>query len=667
MAQQIIVTKDNYGIGLSCNFIDNNKKPIDLTDKVVEVVIVDSNNETIDIKQAVIVDYTNAKASIVLEKIHTSTLGLHKTFWSVLDENQNITAQEDVYYYVKDKNNGSEGNVDSGFDVEDVFENLEDRLEESEDSLKELEKITNDLNEQLETNTSKINYITITVDEFKTINNTDDEAIDLAINFAKTLISTNDLKSGFSGVPRLKFSSREYTIAREHTLNEPISLYGDGVGTVFNINANLGSVFKYVSDNKSKCKNEEGQLEGGTIENLRFLNNRTKAITSCITIQNTDHMVIRNIWAYGIKGSVINLRTFREGFIENIFTRFCGKNGVGIINVEENLTNHDTTNLNFGQNWSIIFPYSPSIKMINGQFTEISNYTVHGIFIDVFNKLINYFPNDEESYNNEGFSHIDLLNSNIGLSHGSFSYNPDKNANFKLSNSKLMLNKCYNGGEHYSKNEGASGYENSSVFELNNGSIVYLYSKDNRLKTYNGKGNFVTGDGTGVIYGDLFELPLTLNLGNGKLIKKKVVNEIILNGSRNNYVSIKPNELNAGNFANSGFMYGVVKDSNDSIIFGYGLTNDKTQKLFAIDNNSAFKIPITATNASFPNGSILIDNDRVKYKASNSYFTLLRKVDVPANRQYLGEVGDYAVDSNYLYICYNTNRWLRIQGDSTTW
>lgn len=151
MAQQIIVTKDNYGIGLSCNFIDKNKNPIDLTDKVVEVVIVDSNNETIDIKQAVIVDYTNAKASIVLEKIHTSTLGLYKTFWSVLDENQNITAQEDVYYYVKDKNNGSEGNVDSGFDVEDVFKNLEDRLEESEDSLKELKERTNYLNEQLET------------------------------------------------------------------------------------------------------------------------------------------------------------------------------------------------------------------------------------------------------------------------------------------------------------------------------------------------------------------------------------------------------------------------------------------------------------------------------------------------------------------------------------
>lgn len=157
MAQQIIVTKDNYGIGLSCNFIDKNKNPIDLTDKVVEVVIVDANNETIDIKQAVIVDYTNAKASIVLEKIHTSTLGLYKTFWSVLDENQNITAQEDVYYYVKDKNNGSEGNVDSGFDVEDVFKNLEDRLEESEDSLKELEERTNYLNEQLDNIAININ------------------------------------------------------------------------------------------------------------------------------------------------------------------------------------------------------------------------------------------------------------------------------------------------------------------------------------------------------------------------------------------------------------------------------------------------------------------------------------------------------------------------------
>lgn len=138
MAQQIIVTKDNYGIGLSCNFVDKNKNPIDLTDKVVEVVIVDSNNETIDIKQAVIVDYTNAKASIVLEKIHTSTLGLYKTFWSVLDENQNITAQEDVYYYVKDKNNGSEGIVGSDVSIEETVEELVEEIKIIKQDIKSL-------------------------------------------------------------------------------------------------------------------------------------------------------------------------------------------------------------------------------------------------------------------------------------------------------------------------------------------------------------------------------------------------------------------------------------------------------------------------------------------------------------------------------------------------
>ena len=138
MAQQIIVTKDNYGIGLSCNFIDKNKNPIDLTDKVVEVVIVDANNETIDIKQAVIVDYTNAKASIVLEKIHTSTLGLYKTFWSVLDENQNITAQEDVYYYVKDKNNGSEGIVGSDVSIEETVEELVEEIKIIKQDIKSL-------------------------------------------------------------------------------------------------------------------------------------------------------------------------------------------------------------------------------------------------------------------------------------------------------------------------------------------------------------------------------------------------------------------------------------------------------------------------------------------------------------------------------------------------
>ena len=71
MAQQIIVTKDNYGIGLSCNFIDKNKNPIDLTDKVVEVVIVDSNNETIDIHIAQLICLTMFSLDKIIAKNET--------------------------------------------------------------------------------------------------------------------------------------------------------------------------------------------------------------------------------------------------------------------------------------------------------------------------------------------------------------------------------------------------------------------------------------------------------------------------------------------------------------------------------------------------------------------------------------------------------------------
>lgn len=250
MAQQIIVTKDNYGIGLSCNFIDKNKNPIDLTDKVVEVVIVDSNNETIDIKQAVIVDYTNAKASIVLEKIHTSTLGLHKTFWSVLDDNQNITAQEDVYYYVKDKNNGSEGNVDSGFDVEDVFKNLEDRLEESEDSLKELKERTNYLNEQLDN-------IVKNIEDFGAIgdNNTDN-----------TVAFQSALNSKYN-----KFKLKDNCLYKVGQLTIPndkiVEFYGNnGCGLVY-IGEKNTNLFLKGNDN-SRLKLEGVLLSGVTQQNV---------------------------------------------------------------------------------------------------------------------------------------------------------------------------------------------------------------------------------------------------------------------------------------------------------------------------------------------------------------------------------------------------------------
>lgn len=107
MAKQIIVTKDNYGIEIIATLVNQNKESVDVTGQIVEVVIVDDNDTIIDKVEAQHINSSKGIVSITLQKEHTSTIGLYKTYWSALDENNNVTAQEDIYYYCKDKNGGA--------------------------------------------------------------------------------------------------------------------------------------------------------------------------------------------------------------------------------------------------------------------------------------------------------------------------------------------------------------------------------------------------------------------------------------------------------------------------------------------------------------------------------------------------------------------------------
>ena len=120
MAKQIIVTKDNYGIEIVASLINQNKESVDVTGQIVEVVIVDDNDTIVDKVEAQHIDSSRGIVSITLQKEHTSTIGLYKTYWSALDENNNVTAQEDIYYYCKNKNGGVN---DDSYVQEEKFDN----------------------------------------------------------------------------------------------------------------------------------------------------------------------------------------------------------------------------------------------------------------------------------------------------------------------------------------------------------------------------------------------------------------------------------------------------------------------------------------------------------------------------------------------------------------
>ena len=121
MAKQIIVTQNDYGIELETQFVDDKKKPLDITDYDVWVKVI-YDDKTINTILAEHKDSANGIACIVLEKEHLINAGLHTVVWSVVDEDEHVTAQEDLYYFVKETKVSSDNNDSDNNDNEDIIE-----------------------------------------------------------------------------------------------------------------------------------------------------------------------------------------------------------------------------------------------------------------------------------------------------------------------------------------------------------------------------------------------------------------------------------------------------------------------------------------------------------------------------------------------------------------
>lgn len=108
MNEQIVITKNNYGIELIVEFIDSKKKPVDITGCTVEVSFVNPNGVVDEVAYANVTNYTNGTASIILDKELTNIEGLWSSYWSAInEETQFVTAQEAIYYYVLPENGGA--------------------------------------------------------------------------------------------------------------------------------------------------------------------------------------------------------------------------------------------------------------------------------------------------------------------------------------------------------------------------------------------------------------------------------------------------------------------------------------------------------------------------------------------------------------------------------
>lgn len=106
MNEQIVLTQGDSGIELEVTFIDNKKRVIDLTNMFVEIDII-SPTFKLQRRQALVKDAINGVASFIISDKYTNEPELWSTYWRVVDNDNNVTAQESIYYYVKQQFNGN--------------------------------------------------------------------------------------------------------------------------------------------------------------------------------------------------------------------------------------------------------------------------------------------------------------------------------------------------------------------------------------------------------------------------------------------------------------------------------------------------------------------------------------------------------------------------------
>ena len=101
MAKSIILTQNDSGIELNVQFLDDKKDPVYIVGSSIEIQFITPSDVLMPVEYGQITDGVNGEVSFVLGEEHTAEEGLYKTYWKVIDANSEITAQSEVYYYVK--------------------------------------------------------------------------------------------------------------------------------------------------------------------------------------------------------------------------------------------------------------------------------------------------------------------------------------------------------------------------------------------------------------------------------------------------------------------------------------------------------------------------------------------------------------------------------------
>ena len=439
-------------------------------------------------------------------------------------------------------------------------------------------------------------------------------AIQKAINYANTLISRSEDVYEFlwNGCPTIVLPDTPCYVKSGVVSKNALCIEGYSANSQIVINNNLEYVIKFTNDSTSITKNEEGQVVGTTLKNFRINGNkRNFNVSYAILLERQDNLLIDNLSFYAIKGECIRFAAVRESKFNNIYTRFCGNTNTPNLNFVYN-EGDETNNLNFGDNWSLIFPFGQALKLNNTDLQGVKYVVIHGMFDKIINNLSKYFG--ENSYNTSGHNFIELYKSSINLDRLSTTYCPSGKADLKLFESRCQLSNSRFTG-HYGTMSTTSG-DNFVYLESNStcwigdnvlfdsGTIdMNIFRSDETCKIYGspvknvtGKsGSYLNADTTAYIRGK--NIQLAGELGTNLEIKM------------NNYYNSK-NVSDVGMIPN---IFTVTKHPNMSTSEGelmyMGYTPNGNFPLVAIPNEVVFTIPSinSANQNNIPSKALFFD------------------------------------------------------------
>ena len=490
--------------------------------------------------------------------------------------------------------------------VEDIIDN---KIPSIESSLDNMEK--------------QINDIVIDVNNFGFVGNgeyDDSIAVNNAIEYANSLIQNrkNSIDS-FGGLIKIQLPAKRIYVKNTININNAITLEGHGTSTSIVVNAPLDYIIRYEKINGvTFTTNEETQIEGGAIKNLRFSCSRKFNLTSAIYMYGVDHLTIDNVYWYGVKGSCLQMKGVRECTFNNIYTRFCGDINKPLFEIIKNESG-DTSNLNIGNNWSIVFPFWEVISFDEGNFISINNVLVHGLFEGVVNSLEGYFGiNNYLSY---PFDYVVMKNgASCTITNFEGVYCPHDRGYFVCDNNSTLYLSNIVMNSHYKTIQTHTSLH--YFIKSDNASKVYL-SGYIMPKQASQNGNVLITQNGGEVIGKITDIN---NAGwiNGNNIEKIYSQELMLCSDINKAFKIKGrkvqcSEIDTTHYIRSLYEFRLPTDGEEKPLLKMGVYQyDVNKPMVSIPNDTLFKLPIMDdSNAPNVTGFMWIsknDGGKLKFK-----------------------------------------------------